>query len=70
MKGYEHAQEIDPKEFFRIECDICIPAALGNQITEENAGMIKASVIAEGANGPIDTAGEEILLDKGVHIIP
>ena len=70
LKGYEHAQEIDPKEFFGIECDICIPAALGNQITEENAGMIKASVIAEGANGPIDTAGEEILLDKGVHIIP
>ncbi|MFL9844407.1 Glu/Leu/Phe/Val family dehydrogenase [Flavobacterium rhizosphaerae] len=58
------------EKFFGIDCDIIIPAALGNQITEDNAADIKAVVIAEGANGPIDTEGETILLDRGIEIIP
>lgn len=47
-----------------------IPAALGNQITVDNANEIKATLIAEGANGPTDAAAEEIILKKGIHIIP
>jgi len=70
VKGFPGAQETDPSGFFGIECDICIPAALGNQITEENAGSIKATVIAEGANGPVNPEGENILISKGVEIIP
>ena len=70
IKGYPKAQEIAVDQFFSLECDICIPAALGNQITEENASSIKAMVIAEGANGPINPEGESILLSKGVDIIP
>lgn len=70
VKGFQNAQEIPADEFFGLECDICIPAALGNQITEENAHQIKAMVIAEGANGPTNPAGEDILLSKGVSIIP
>ncbi|MFW2377291.1 MAG: glutamate dehydrogenase, partial [Cellulophaga baltica] len=58
------------KDFFSIDCDICIPAALGNQITEENAPLIKAYLIAEGANGPTDVNAEKILLKKGTDIIP
>lgn len=52
------------------ECDILIPAALENQITEENAPRIKAKIVAEGANGPTSAAAEEILLKKNVLIIP
>lgn len=52
------------------ECDILIPAALENQITLENAKNIKAKVLAEGANGPTTTQAEEILLKKGVLLIP
>jgi glutamate dehydrogenase (NAD(P)+) len=61
---------MDGKEFFGLDCDICIPAALGNQITKENANSIKATLIAEGANGPTDVEGEKILLERGVTIIP
>jgi glutamate dehydrogenase (NAD(P)+) len=52
------------------ECDILIPAALENQITEANAGRIKARIIAEGANGPTTAAAEKILLKKNVMVIP
>jgi len=53
-----------------LDCDILVPAALENQITADNAGAIQARVIAEAANGPIDTEGEQILLARGRLIIP
>src|SRR5690606_34416950 len=70
VANYPKAVEIDSNDFFGLECDICLPAALGNQITEKNAGQIKASIVAEGANGPTDSVGESILLDKGILVIP
>lgn len=70
IKGYSDAKEIEKDKFFGIECDIVIPAALGNQITEENADQIKAMVVAEAANGPVNVDGEAILIKNGVEIIP
>lgn len=70
ITGYKNTQDYASNEFFGIDCDIVIPAALGNQITEENAAAIKAQVIAEGANGPTDTDGEAILIARGIDIIP
>lgn len=65
--GFSGANTMDSADFFGLDCDICIPAALGNQITVENAPKIKARLIAEGANGPTDVKAEEILL-KGESI--
>jgi glutamate dehydrogenase (NAD(P)+) len=70
IAGYTQADSFHASEFFAIPCNIIIPAALGNQITEENVHRIKADLIAEGANGPTDTVAEEILLSKGIDIIP
>ena len=53
-----------------LECDILIPAALENQITEENAPRIKAKILAEAANGPTTAGAEDILLKHGVMVIP
>ena len=61
---------MDNAAFWGVPCDILIPAALGNQITADNAGMVKAKVVAEGANGPINNDGEQILLGNKVMIIP
>ncbi len=53
-----------------LECDILVPAALENQVTMQNARKIKARMIAEAANGPVTSDAEEVLLKKGVAIIP
>lgn len=52
------------------ECDILVPSALENQIHAQNAPNIKAKIIAEGANGPITSHAEAILLKKGIFILP
>jgi glutamate dehydrogenase (NAD(P)+) len=53
-----------------LDCDILIPAALENQITEENAPRVKAKIVGEAANGPTTAGAAEILLRKGVLVIP
>ena len=63
--NYENSSEL-----LEAECDILIPAALENQITGENAPRIKAKIIGEGANGPVTPDAENILLQKGVLVIP
>lgn len=70
IKGFSKAEAMDNQAFFSVDCDIFIPAALGNQITVDNVDSIKATLIAEGANGPTDSGAEEVLLEKGVTIIP
>lgn len=53
-----------------LQCDVLIPAALENVIHADNAHKIKAKVIGEAANGPVTPEAQEILLKKGVFIIP
>lgn len=68
--AFSEAEYLPTELFFSTKCDICIPAALGNQITEDNAHLIKARLIAEGANGPVSVGAEKILLEKGIAVIP
>jgi glutamate dehydrogenase (NAD(P)+) len=51
-------------------CDILVPAALENQLTENNIRNIKAKIIAEGANGPTTPEAEAIFYQMGGIIIP
>jgi glutamate dehydrogenase (NAD(P)+) len=53
-----------------VECDILVPAALEGVITIHNAHKIKAKIIGEAANGPITSDAEEILIKRGVIIVP
>jgi glutamate dehydrogenase (NAD(P)+) len=68
--GFAGADPVQAEEFWMIESDILIPAALENQITEKNASKIRTKIVVEGANGPTTTAADDILNDKGILVIP
>jgi glutamate dehydrogenase/leucine dehydrogenase len=70
LQGFGTSRAIDGRELLELDCDVLVPAASGNQITAENAARIKASIIAEGANGPTSHDADRILEEKGVFIIP
>jgi len=65
-----NTKAITNEELLEIECDLLIPAALGEVITKDNANKIKAKFIAELANGPITAEADEKLFKKGVKVIP
>lgn len=70
IAGYPGAAPVDHAAFMSTEADIFVPAALENQITAETAPLLNAVLVAEGANGPTDLAGDRILREKGIEILP
>ncbi len=61
---------ITPEELLEMDVDVLVLAALEGTLTEENAGRVKARIILELANGPTTPEADEILYEKGVHVIP
>jgi len=70
IAGYGHGEECSREDFFATEADIFIPAAIENQVGEEEAKLLQVKLIAEGANGPVNPEGERILEERGIDIIP
>jgi glutamate dehydrogenase/leucine dehydrogenase len=64
------SSDITNDDLIALECDLLIPAAFENVITESNADTVKAKVILELANGPISSAADETLHSKNITIIP
>ncbi|TYO69833.1 Glu/Leu/Phe/Val family dehydrogenase [Rossellomorea marisflavi] len=58
------------KELLELDCDILVPAAISNQITEQNAHNIKASIVVEAANGPTTLEATRILSERGILLVP
>ncbi|MCB0325653.1 MAG: Glu/Leu/Phe/Val dehydrogenase, partial [Bdellovibrionales bacterium] len=65
----EHTK-ITNAELLELDVDLLVPAALENQITEQNAKNIKAKVVLELANGPVSFAADQILYERGVTVLP
>ena len=70
LTEFPGAEVISPDDLLAIECDVLIPAALGGMIHEGNADRINTKMMIEGANSPTTPAADEILQEKGVHVIP
>ena len=58
------------RTLLQLECDILIPAAMENQITERNAGALRCRMIVEGANGPTTPAADAVLQEKNIYVVP
>jgi glutamate dehydrogenase (NAD(P)+) len=67
--GSDHIH-VTNEELLELPVDILIPAALEGQITEQNAGRIKAQMIIEAANGPVTAGADAILAGRGVYVVP
>lgn len=70
VAGFAQAEVMPSDHFWEVTCDIMIPAALETQITEHNAGRIKARMVIEGANGPTTPAADDILQARNILVVP
>ncbi len=70
LADYPGAKNVSNEELLEIQCDVLVPAAFENQITDKNANNIKAKVVLELANGPTTPEADEILSGKGIAVIP
>jgi glutamate dehydrogenase/leucine dehydrogenase len=71
VKGFGGAnEECGTIDVLEVECDVLIPAALENQITEENVDKIKTKIVAEAANGPTTPPADKVLFEKKIFMIP
>ena len=70
VAGYKGAKPITRDEFFQVEADLFIPAALELEIDEKEAKALRCKVIVEGANGPTYPEAEPILAERGIDVLP
>jgi glutamate dehydrogenase (NAD(P)+) len=70
LTDFPGSDAVTNDEVITCECDVLVPAAMENTITEEVAPHIKARVVCEGANGPTTPGADEILRDNGVTVLP
>lgn len=68
--GFPDAVPISNAELLTLPCDVLIPAALENQITEENVNQVQAKIVAEAANGPVTLMASQALEARGVTVLP
>ncbi|HNE16837.1 MAG TPA: glutamate dehydrogenase, partial [Rhodocyclaceae bacterium] len=70
LEGAPGSEPLGDDDFWAVDVDILVAAALENQITEKNAPRIKARIVAEGANGPTTPGADLILEERGILVIP
>lgn len=70
VTNFEGKKIISNEELLELDCDILIPAALENQITDINVNKIRTKLILELANGPTTPEADKVLLEKGIIVVP
>lgn len=68
--GLADTMTITNDELLELDCDILLPAALGNQVHAGNAERVRARLLVEGANNPTTPAADRILQQRGIYVLP
>jgi glutamate dehydrogenase (NAD(P)+) len=70
LEGYPGGEAVTSRELLTVPCDVLIPAAIQNQITESNAGELRCRMVVEGANGPTTLEADDVLAERGIFVVP
>ena len=70
VAGFAGGEPIGAEEFWRVETDVLVPAALEGVITRERARTLRTRLILEGANGPTLPDADLVLNDRGIVVVP
>jgi glutamate dehydrogenase (NAD(P)+) len=70
VAGFPGGDAVNNRQLLAMECDVLIPAALESQLTGENAGDVRARIVAEGANGPSTPDADREFARRGIFLVP
>jgi glutamate dehydrogenase (NAD(P)+) len=70
VEGFPNAESLTNEALFALDVDILVPAALENQITEDNAADVRARIVVEGANGPTTPNAHQMMHERGIFVVP
>jgi glutamate dehydrogenase (NAD(P)+) len=70
VAGFPGTAKISNAKLLELRCDVLVPAALENQITQANAARLKTKLVAEAANGPTTPAADDVLHQRGTIVVP
>ncbi len=70
LRGFPEAEAITNAELLELPCDVLVPAALENQLTQKNAARVQARLIIEAANGPTTPEADRIFNERGIMVVP
>jgi glutamate dehydrogenase (NAD(P)+) len=70
LKGFPGAEEVSNTDLLAVDCDLLVPAAIGNQLTSRTAPLVKARLIVEGANGPTTPEADAVFRERGIFVVP
>lgn len=70
VAGTPGTEPVSNDELLTLDVTVLVPAALGEVITAENAGEVRAKLILEAANHPVTPDADDILADRGIEVLP
>ena len=70
VSDFDDADQLNNDELLELKCDVLIPAAIEDVITMQNASKVQADIIVEGANRPVTSGADEILVDSNKQVVP
>ena len=70
VAGFRHAEEVSQDDFWRLECDVLVPAALEQMVDADVARRVGARAVAEIGSAPVTPDADEVFLQRGIEVLP